>query len=256
MIKKIVASDIDGTLLPFGQLKIKNSLLNIIGKFKDKDILFVPASGRTIDSLEKLFDPIKEDVAFLSENGGVVWRGTTPIAETPLPKELSHEIAEDIYSHEDWVAYFTTIDSAFVYGQNEKLTNFVCERFSENCRIINSLDEIEGRPVKLTVFLPCAAELMVDYFDKYKDKLNVMIAGLDVIDFGVANKGFGLKLLTEYYGLSSKDVYAFGDNYNDQSMLEYAENSYIMKTDDKVLRDSAKFECDDIEMEFKKILKN
>ena len=92
--------------------------------------------------------------------------------------------------------------------------------------------------------------------EKFGDRIHIMRAGPNVIDFGIANKGYGLKLQTEYHNLNPEDVYAFGDNYNDQSMLEYAGNSYIMRTDDPVLLASAKFVCDNVIDELRKIYNN
>ena len=43
---KLIASDIDGTLLPEGTDRINPEIYEVIRKLKEKDILFAAASGR------------------------------------------------------------------------------------------------------------------------------------------------------------------------------------------------------------------
>ena len=54
---KLVASDIDGTLVPEGTTSI-NRFYEIIRKLKEKGILFVGASGRQYSSMRALLDPV------------------------------------------------------------------------------------------------------------------------------------------------------------------------------------------------------
>ena len=51
---KLVASDIDGTLIPEGQKNLNPAIYQIIRELKKKDILFVVASGRQLDSQKLL----------------------------------------------------------------------------------------------------------------------------------------------------------------------------------------------------------
>lgn len=249
MIKKIVASDIDGTLLPFGQMSLDPKLYEVIRKLREKDVLFVPASGRTIQSLFELFEPVRDaGIAYLSENGSVVWLGETPIAVTPIPKDVLEEITLDIYETPGMEAYLNSATHGYIYPNDMELGKFLKERFPTN-KLVSSLEEIDETPVKLTAYIE-KEEDTDDYFknalEKYRDELNVMKAGPDVVDFNVANKGYGLKILADYFNLKPEDIYAFGDNYNDVPMLKFAGNSYIMRTDDPELLNSAKYVCDDV----------
>lgn len=55
---KLVASDIDGTLVPEGTTSINPEFYEIIRKLKEKGILFVGASGRQYSSMRALLDPV------------------------------------------------------------------------------------------------------------------------------------------------------------------------------------------------------
>ncbi len=257
MVRKIIASDIDGTLLPYLQKEIDPEIFKLIKKLKEEDVLFVPASGRTIQSLQDVFEPVSNEISYLSENGGVIWSGKTPIAQTPIPRKLLYEIVDTIYNNPEMECYITSLDQGFVYTDNEDFVDFFNENVIPNSQHLKSMDDLKEIPVKVTAWCDKEAEYYIESLnEQFGDRINIMQAGPNVIDFGIANKGYGLKVLTEYHNLTPKDVYAFGDNYNDKSMLEYAENSYIMRTDDPVLLNSAKYVCDNVLDELKKIYHN
>ena len=52
---KLVASDIDGTLLPEGTAQINPEIFEVIRKLKEKDILFAAASGHQSTSVRSTF---------------------------------------------------------------------------------------------------------------------------------------------------------------------------------------------------------
>ena len=74
---KLVASDIDGTLVPEGTTSINPEFYEIIRKLKEKGILFVGASGRQYSSMRALLDPVFDDIIFISGKEKTVTRQAT-----------------------------------------------------------------------------------------------------------------------------------------------------------------------------------
>ena len=75
---KLVASDLDGTLLLNGAQSVEDSMFETIGRLLDRGILFAPASGRQMTSLKRLFAPVAEELVYISENGALVsYKGKT-----------------------------------------------------------------------------------------------------------------------------------------------------------------------------------
>ena len=68
---KMICSDLDGTLLPYGRKTLLPEVFPLIGKLADRGILFCPASGRQYTSEKMLFAPVADRCAFLCENGAV-----------------------------------------------------------------------------------------------------------------------------------------------------------------------------------------
>lgn len=46
------------------------------------------------------------------------------------------------------------------------------------------------------------------------------MSGRDWFDFTAANKGMGMRMLMERTGISKEEAAAFGDNFNDETMLD------------------------------------
>ena len=60
MAVKMICSDLDGTLLPYGQSAISQEICEEIRELARHGILFCPASGRQYTSLRKLFAPVAD----------------------------------------------------------------------------------------------------------------------------------------------------------------------------------------------------
>lgn len=81
---KLIVSDIDGTLIPYGEKALPDALFPLIHRLRRAGVLFCPASGRQFHSLRKLFAPVAEELAFLCENGAVIF-GPGPAGKIPQP---------------------------------------------------------------------------------------------------------------------------------------------------------------------------
>ena len=64
---KLIASDLDGTLLKEGTMDINPEIYDIIRKLKAKGIVFAAVSGREYDSIERVFAPVKMIFILLQE---------------------------------------------------------------------------------------------------------------------------------------------------------------------------------------------
>ena len=62
---KLIASDIDGTLVKDGTLAIDREYMEVIGRLIDKGIVFVACSGRQYRSERKLL-PLSQTDCFIS----------------------------------------------------------------------------------------------------------------------------------------------------------------------------------------------
>ena len=85
---KLIASDIDGTLVKDGTLAIDREYMEVIGRLIDKGIVFVACSGRQYRSERKLFTPVADRLLYISDGGTVVRTPKEILKVDTLPDEI------------------------------------------------------------------------------------------------------------------------------------------------------------------------
>ena len=84
---KLIASDLDGTLLQNGAHDVNPIVFDQIRTLKEHGIMFAAASGRQYLNLRRLFTPVQDDIAYIAENGSLCIYN-----ERLFPKELLSRI--------------------------------------------------------------------------------------------------------------------------------------------------------------------
>ena len=59
---KLIASDLDGTILKNGAQELPEGFCELVRRLKEKGIQFAAASGRQNYNLRLLFAPLKDDI--------------------------------------------------------------------------------------------------------------------------------------------------------------------------------------------------
>ncbi len=230
---KLVASDIDGTLLLKGKRTLSDRMFSIIKKLSDKGIIFVAASGRQIPNLKRLFAPVAADIAYIAENGAIIEYQDKIIFKKPIDREVGIEILKDIRLRDNCeillsgenVSYLEPKDISY----EEHMRNFV----KNNVMVVDDITKVEEDFLKISVYEKDSVDNCSDYFKKmWSDKVTVVTSGykwLDMIHKDV-NKGCAMKFLMDYIQINYDECMAFGDNYNDLEMLDVVKYSYAMRS--------------------------
>ncbi len=71
---KLIASDVDGTLVEDGTFRLNPEYYDVIKELDRRGILFVAASGRQYSSMKRLFSPVLNHMDFISESAVCRWR--------------------------------------------------------------------------------------------------------------------------------------------------------------------------------------
>ena len=66
---KLIASDVDGTLIQDSTPDLYPEMVETIRSLKEKGILFCAASGRQYPSLRNVFREVADEIAYIAENG-------------------------------------------------------------------------------------------------------------------------------------------------------------------------------------------
>ena len=90
---KLIASDLDGTLIPEGTQTIAPDFWGALEQLLEQGYLFYAASGRQYANMRRLFDNYAERMGFISENGAIVTEQEQVVFVDELPRKLAMEVS-------------------------------------------------------------------------------------------------------------------------------------------------------------------
>lgn len=225
---RLVATDLDGTLLEKDGT-LPEDTFEIIEKLFERGILFAAASGRQYGNLVRLFKPVAERMAFVCENGAFCMAAGREAGSIAIPTETAHEIIADIEA-KHMNLLISGKHTCYMLDRNRKYTDDITYRLRNTVTIISSVDDINEPILKISGQIDTGvAEIAPDFLEKWGNKLTATVSGRDWFDFTVANKGSGMECLMQHMGLQKEEVAAFGDNFNDESMLDLVGYPFIME---------------------------
>ncbi len=229
MWKGLIASDVDGTLLPYGERVLSEALFPVIREAKARGILFAAASGREYSSLLQLFEPVKDDIYFISTNGGqIVYRGEV-LMEHHFSEQLVEAFVTDVFRQDSNIdVLISTPTRSFVRKGRDSFFDLV-RAYGNEVVAIDAVSEIDEPVIKLALWCPDGAIEQYPHFSEaWGEQIQIAVSGPFWLDFNVTDKGHALAHLADLLGLTPERVAAFGDQYNDVAMLDYAGHPYLM----------------------------
>ena len=258
---KLIASDIDGTLIPYGESQLPQGLFPLIHRLKEAGILFCPASGRQYYSLRQLFAPVAEELCYLSENGAVVFgpgggEDAPALSVTSFPRDTAFALVHDIVEKTGCQALVSGVRMGYVCGGDPTQLRAVLE-WEVGSRItpVSAPEEIGEDIVKISVYCPGGTEEPARLLGPEWTQWNMAVAGPTWLDFGVADKGTGIRRLCKALDIVTEEVAAFGDNWNDAAMLSAVGHPYLMSGADPELRARFPRLCDNVLTSLEEFLK-
>ncbi len=242
---KLIASDIDGTLLPEGTPHLDPDIFRIIRELKQKGIQFVAASGRSYESVRKLFDPVADDLIFLVENGAYIVAQEKPLYQQSLDPELMKELIQFARQESSLIFYMVAgFTDLYTEKKNEDFIRPQEEGYGITYVRVDDLLTVDVPLIKCAMYTEGdAARLAERVRLQFGDCVNVTPSGahwVDCIPLHV-DKGHALRILQDKLGISSAETVAFGDNANDVPLLLAADESYAVEEGRPEAKAAAKY---------------
>lgn len=246
---KLIASDIDGTLLQNGETEIRPEFFAQARRLMARGIAFCAASGRQYDSLRKLFAPIAEDMYFLCENGAAVFGpGNRLLSKTVIDRTLAMELCRDILAIPDADLLVSGTNMSYICPKTRKYQDLIQIFLGNNTTVLSTPEEIPEDILKISAYLDTGATALEPLLKpRWQEHFQVAIAGHGWLDFTVADKGTGIRALCQALSLQPEEVMAFGDNYNDCAMLDAVGHPLLMESAAEPLRRRYANRCDRVE---------
>lgn len=236
---RLIASDIDGTLLPKGQKSIDGDTIKTVSEILSGGMEFCAISGRPRKSILNLFAPIADRIWIISDNGTIVWEkgAAGKIAQLfEIPRDNAEQLARALFSLPCCEVTVSTSEGHFLWTKNESLREQLGKYFSVAPQPVSDFSEICGHISKVSAYCyDLAAPHVEEFTARWENTFHVAQADLEWIDFTSGDKGSGLAALCEKLGISKEETVAFGDNFNDLPMLEAVRYPFIHTSADERL---------------------
>lgn len=239
---KLIATDIDGTLLADGTLKINPEYYDVIKELRNRGVRVIAASGRQRSSIEKVFAPIVDEISFISENGTAVYSKDYQFINK-IPEDVARAYIREarmfpgceITINKDNMAYF----------ENVGLYRYMIDDYGYRGELVDNIEDYLDDVCKISIFHHNCAEKMIsqEFVDKWSKTMNIAVSvkfWLDCTNQG-GNKGSALQHFQEAYKISPDETLAFGDNINDIEMLKRASHSFAVENAREEVKEVANF---------------
>lgn len=246
---KLFVTDIDGTLMADGTPVLNPAYYSAVEKLQERGIIFGVASGRQIFSIQRIFEPVKDDMLHIGENGAFgIYQGKE-LFHRPLTKEMSEEIVKDTRAMPGCMCMYDTRYVSYYEKGGEEVYNLMKDKFHYHCQMVDDLLELEETCLKFSVYRAVDVEKVTDqeFNPKWKKRVEVACGGtcfMDLVNRGV-NKGSALRTVQEMLGIDPSETLVFGDNINDIEMLEAAEFSFAIGNARQEVKNTASYVGDD-----------
>ena len=238
---KLIATDLDGTLLN-NDSDISDYNRDVLKHCINNGIELIFASGRPFDGLKRHSKYLDNNNYSIVCNGSVITDSEGNIVYNEVIKEKDvfylMDIAKsyDVYLHVyNGNQYIVSEEDIYFknYAQKENITD-----------VVIGFDSIDNYNFSKMLFIG-ENDVLSNLETYIRDNLDVHTSFshpnfLEVLASGI-NKGSALKWLCDKKGIDRKNVIAFGDNYNDIEMIEFAGVGVAMENGEDILKQRADY---------------
>ncbi len=250
---KIIATDLDGTLMAPNHITVTERTVKTLEKAHRFGIKFAIATGRTLAVTDKVRAQVPFVDYIIYSNGACVYdcNEEKVIYSNYMPKNIVEKIVDFLDKYPVYYEVYSggvqhdQIDRE-QYFENKGLPEEFLEEYMKSVVSHKSLSEFakNNEIEKINLY----------YFDgEYLPEIQEFLFSIDDIDctspvmgdiemtFSGVNKGRALDGICSQFGIDKSEAMAFGDADNDLDMLSYCEYGFAMENGSEICKKYAKY---------------
>lgn len=231
MMIKLIASDVDGTLMMSGERTIPPSLFPLIHTLKEKGIYFAVCSGRQYANLRRLFAPVADDIGYICENGSlVVWQGQI-VDKGVIDRKTGQELMRAILRQPDSEVLLSGVDTCYTQPKDPAYVSYLRDHVGNTTTVVDDICAVEDTFIKISLYRKSGVDAeLAAQFPEFAPYLVPVVGRNSWMDFLRENcdKGTAMDALCAHLGVAIEDSIVFGDNENDLPLVGHAGTLYAM----------------------------
>ena len=223
---QLAAFDLDGTLLN-SEHEVPAAHRDALHALVENDVLVVLISGRMHRSIQPISDALGLANPIISYNGGMVKHATTGEVyhHTPVPADAAMAIVNECIARDLHLNY--CLNDELYVAEHNAWSALYEHRTGVPATPVGDLRELAGEtPTKmLIIHAPEELPTLLNHFKTtYGEELYVTQTQAEYIEFmnPAVTKGRALTALAAQFDIPMGTVVAFGDSYNDETLLSAA----------------------------------
>ena len=248
---KLIVTDMDGTLLGSDH-EVTEENKKALKEALDKGINVTVATGRMYSSAKSHISFLNSTIPIIACNGALIKDSITNeiIYSNHIDKEKSLKVLKILEKYKVYYQYYS-----------EDL--LMCKNLDKDNKNLMKVKKLMNSGVDLVLLSDLTKHIIskgilkviviedenLSILDEITKELN-KIEGLEITKSWFNNieimatgsdKGSAVKILAEYLDIDKDNIIAFGDNYNDISMLEFAGIGVAMGNADEFVKSKADY---------------
>lgn len=253
---KLIACDLDGTLLLNGAQSLRPDTCGLIEGLLDRGILFFAASGRQYTNLRRLFWPVRDRIGYLCENGCVSFYQNRQLRKERMERSLGQEIIRAIQQKEGVEVLVSGVMESYVQPKDMGFYYFLRDIVRNDVALVPDILRTDEEYMKISVYEPGGIRDAECWKEQFASRCTVVTGGNDWLDMMPlhVNKASALLNILARMGIPPRDCMAIGDNDNDREMLKLAGYPVAVRSAKPEIRALATYEIDTVEGLFQEIL--
>ena len=245
---KVIATDMDGTLLdPRGQLDLLR-LEKILDQLDQRGVRFVIATGNEIHRMRQLLGHLAERVVLVVANGARIFENNELLQAQTWDDDMVDKALAHFKGRECQDQFVVTamnggfVKNGTVFTELDKfMTPEMIEKLYQRMNFVDEFDSsLFGGVLKMSMVvgeerLDSVLQEVNDLFDGRVRAVSSGYGCIDILQDGI-HKAWGLEELLKRWNLKPEQIMAFGDSENDIEMLELAGISYAMENAEEAVK--------------------
>ena len=152
LMVRLIASDLDGTLLQNGTKEISKEAVYYIKKLYEYGVVFAAASGRQYPNIRRLFSEVENEIAYICENGALVkYQGKT-LSKTYMDRKTGLEIMEDIQKRDGCEVLLSGEETSYLVPKSREYLDHIKNFVGNNVTLVKDFSEVEEEFLKISVY--------------------------------------------------------------------------------------------------------
>lgn len=228
---KLIASDVDGTLMREGERVIPPALFPLIHTMKENGIYFAACSGRQYANLRRLFAPVADDIGYICENGSlVVWQNEV-IARETIDRKTGQALMQAILRQPGSEVLLSGVDTCYIQPKQEEYISHMRDHVGNTTTVVEDVCAVTEDFIKISLYRKSGVDAqLAAQFSDFAPYLVPVVGRSTWMDFLRENcdKGTAMDALCAHLDIPREDTIVFGDNENDLPLAGHAGTLYAM----------------------------